>query len=189
MKNNNKGNILGVTSILLTVIIILGTIFVSIVIQGQLHLLNIERITQAYYTAEIGIERTKPYWNSYITLNHIVGDTIEIKEAEGSAENNSYVQSVFLKYLDIGYNYAVISITAAGECGNNKEIVVRTLIANFSNGTLISVSFLNEKNIAENYQQVNLTQNNDNQPNIKEKQKKKKKYFNLNVLGISSVEQ
>lgn len=188
MKNNNRGNMLGITSILLTVIIILGMIFTSIIIQGQLHLLNIQRIIQAYYTAETGIERTKPYWSSYITLNHAVGDTIEIKEAEGSAENNSYVQSVFLKYLDIGPNYAVISITATGECGNNKKVVVRTLTANFSNGTLISVSFLNEKNVVENYQQTYLNQNNNNQPNIK-KPKKGEKHFNLNILEISSMEQ
>ncbi len=136
---NDKGNILGITAVVLSVVVILSMIFVSIIVQGQLHVLNIEKITQAYYIAETGIERTKPYWNNYITLNHTVGDTIEVKEVEGSAENNTYVKSVLLKYLEVGSNYAVVSITSRGVCENNEEVVTRTLIANFFNGTLISV--------------------------------------------------
>ncbi|MGH2331092.1 hypothetical protein [Thermoanaerobacter mathranii] len=142
---SKRGNILMLTVIGLSIMIILSMIFISNIIRGQLHMLNIEKITQAYYTALTGIERTKPYWNKYITLNHAPGDIVEIKEAEGSAENNSYVKSVILKYLEVGFDYAIISITSTGVCGNNEEVVVRTLAANFSNGTLISVKFLSEK--------------------------------------------
>ncbi|HHY79854.1 hypothetical protein [Thermoanaerobacter sp. RKWS2] len=185
---SKKGNILMLTVIGLSIMIILSMIFISNIIRGQLHMLNIEKITQAYYTALTGIERTKPYWNKYITLNHAPGDIVEIKEAEGSAENNSYVKSVILKYLEVGSNYAVVSITSTATCGNNEKVVVRTLTANFSEGTLVSVNFLNEKNIARNYQQDSSNQQKPKEDKSKWKNKKQKPKA-LNVVETSSIAQ
>jgi hypothetical protein len=166
------------TVIGLSIMIILSMIFISSIVRGQLHMLNIEKITQAYYTALTGIERTKPYWNEYITLNHAPGDTVEIKEAEGSAENNSYVKSVILKYLEVGTDYAVISITSTGVCGSNEKTIERTLAANFSNGTLVSVNFLDEKNIVENYQKDKVKKN---------KKPKKTKFSESNVAETTAI--
>mgnify|MGYP003699978953 CR=1 FL=1 len=183
---SKRGNILMFTIIGLSIMMILSMIFVSTIVRGQLHMLNIEKATQAYYTALTGIERTKPYWNNYITLNHTAGDTIEIKEAEGNAENNSYVKSVILKYLEVGHDYVVISIASTGVCENNEKIIVRTLTASFSKGALVSVNFLNEKNVVGNYQQDNL----NHQRNDKSKQEnKKQKPKALNVIEASSITQ
>lgn len=188
---SKKGNILMITVVSLSIIIALSMILVLSIIRGQIHMLNVERMTQAYYTSLTGIERTKPYWNNYITLNHTAGDTIEIKEAEGTAENNSYVQSVILKYLEVGPNYAVISITSTGVCENNEKTVVRTLTANFSKDTLISVNFLSEKTIVENYPNDSLQNqkekgNKNKQKGPKEKGKSGKQ--NLSIAEINNAE-
>lgn len=183
---SKKGNILMFVIIVLSIMMVLSMIFVSNIVRGQLHMLNIEKATQAYYTALTGIERTKPYWDKYITLNHTTGDTIEIKEAEGNTENNSYVKSVILKYLEVGTDYVVISITSTGVCENNEKVIVRTLSANFSKGKLISVNFLNEKDVTGNYQQDNSNQQKNDKNKGEDKKQKPKKTKALSVIETNT---